>query len=141
MELKDKDLLYKLFAELPDEHSPLNFNERVMLKIHKEAALREKKRMFLEFAGYASGCAAILVASYLVVFFLDVSLEMPKIKPLGWSFPALDYDFFGTQSFRFSLFIGGAALVLLFIDSKIRHYIKKIKDKKTNSGEPSLQTT
>jgi hypothetical protein len=129
MESNDKDSLFQLFAGMPDEQLPFNFNEKVMRKVRAEAASREKKRKYLEFFGYASGIVAVLAVSVFVFYFYEISIELPKSELPAWSFPKPDFGLLQSPSFHFSLFIGVAALFLLIVDSSIRRHIEKTRNK------------
>ena len=123
--MKNKDKLYQLFAGLSDETLPVDFNEKVMKKIRKEAIWQKKKRKYIEICGYASGIVIMLFACALVFHFYDVSIELPTFELPAWSFPKPDLGLFKSQSFHFSLFIATAALFLIIIDSTIRRKIEK----------------
>jgi len=127
MEPKDKDLLHQLFAGMPDETLPLYFNEKVMGKIRKEAVSRVIKRKYKEIFGYVAGGIVMLTIYALILFFFDISIELPTIDLHNWSFPRPDYELFKSQPFYISVFIGIVALFLLIVDSSIRRYIEKNK--------------
>ena len=123
METNENDRWRQLFAGMPDEALPLDFNEKVMVRIEMEAVLREKKRRYWEILGYASGFAAMLITCVVAFFYFDVSFQMPEKEPFMWSFPRLDPDLLTSPSFALSFKIGALALFLLIIDSTIRRHI------------------
>ena len=125
MEPKENDRWRNLFAGMPDEALPLDFNEKVMVRIEKEATLREKKRRYWEIFGYASGFAAMLTTCVIAFYYFDISLQITEIESFAWSFPELDLDLFTSPSFTLSFKIGALALFLLITDSTIRRHIKK----------------
>ena len=125
MESKDKDILHQLFAGMTDETLPLGFNAKVMQKIHEEDAIREKKRKYREFFGFAAAIVAMTVVAVFIFFYFEISIEWPKLELPSWSFPKPDVGLLKSPSFHFSLFIGLAALFLLIVDSAIRHAIEK----------------
>ena len=130
MEPKDNDILHQLFAGMTDEALPYGFNAKVMRKVHEAAAIREKKRKYLEFFGYAMGFVAMAVVAVLIFFYFDISIELPRLELPSWSFPKPDYELLKSQSFHFSLFVGTAALFLLIVDSSIRRAIEKRNTKR-----------
>jgi len=119
-EPEEQDILHRLFVVMPYEKLPDDFNERVMHRIQKENALREKKRKYLEIGGYASGIAAMLTICLLVIHFLDITIQFPKIELSVRSFPKLSLELFDSPSFQLSVFIGVITLFLLMVDSTIR---------------------
>jgi len=130
--MKDKDPLYRLFVEMPDELLPLDFDTKVMKKIRQEAVLREKRRKYGEILGYASGVVAMIAACVFVFYYYDISFELPrwefpKFELHNWSFPKPDFELFRSQSFLLSMYTGVAALFLLIVDSTIRRKIEKNK--------------
>ena len=125
MEPKDKDILHHLFAGMTDETLPYDFNVKVMRKVHEEAAIREKKRKYGEFLGFASAIVAMAVVAVLMFYYFDISIEWPNLELPTWSFPKPDYELLKSQSFHLSLFIGITALFLLIVDSTIRRSIEK----------------
>jgi len=129
MESKDKDLLQSLFVGIPDEALPIDLNEKVMLKVKKEAALREQKRKYLELTGYASGIVAMLAVCVIVFSYFEIAIELPTFDFFTRSFSTVDNEFFKSQSFLFSAYIGCITLFLLIVDSKIRHNIEKKRNK------------
>ena len=131
MESKNNDLWHNLFAGVHDEELPFNFNEKVMLKIQKEVALRDKKRKYLEIFGYASGIVAMLVVCVFVFSYFEISFELPAFNLSAWTFPMPDYELFKSQSFLFSVYIGSIALFLLIVDSSIRRTIEKNRNKQS----------
>ena len=125
MESKDKDILHQLFAGMTDETLPYGFNAKVMRKIHEEAVIREKKRKYREFFGFASAIVVMAVVAVLIFFYFDISIEWPKFELPSWSFPKPDFGLLKSPSFHFSLNIGIAALFLLIVESTIRRAIEK----------------
>lgn len=129
MKLKDKDIMHELFASIPDESLPFNLNEKVMVKIQQEALFRRKRNRRREIFGYASGVVAMLALCVLILYYIGVPFEMPKLESHAWAFPKPDYGVFRSQSFILSVYVGILALFLLVADSLIRHHIEKTKHK------------
>ena len=129
MESKDKDLLQNLFVGIPDEALPIDLNEKVMFKVRKEAALCVQKRKYLELTGYASGIVAMLAVCVFVFSYFEIAIELPKFDFFARSFSTIDYEFFKSQPFLFSVYIGCITLFLLIVDSKIRLNIEKKRNK------------
>jgi len=127
MESNDKDIFRQLFAGMPDEVLSMDFNEKVMRKVRVEAALREKKRKYLEVFGYITMGIVMMAVGALILYYFDISIVLPSLDLRNWSFPKPDYELFTSQSFLFSVYIGVLALFLLIIDSTIRRYIEKNK--------------
>ena len=126
--MEDKDILYQLFAGMPDEMLPENFNEKVMRKVMVESAFRVKKRKYREFFWYASGIIAMLTIGVFILIFYEISIEVPQLELPVWTFPKPDYELFKSQSFHLSIWIGIVALFLLIVDSIIRRNIEKSKN-------------
>ncbi|MDR2913660.1 MAG: hypothetical protein LBV74_02310 [Tannerella sp.] len=131
MKPKNKDILHDLFAGIPDEVLPFGFNEKAMLKIQKEAEIREKRHRYLEIFGYVSGIVVMLAVCVFVLHSMGISFELPKIEIElhTWSFPKPDFNIFRSQSFVLSVYVGVLALFLLIIDSIIRRHIEKTRHK------------
>ena len=129
MEPKEKDIMYELFAEIPDEQLPFNFNEKVMLRIQRKALLREKRNKQLEIFGYISGAVAMIAVCIYTLHYMGVSIELPELKRTTWTFHKPDYNIFSSRPFILGLYIGISALFLLIIDSKIRRHIEKTRHK------------
>jgi len=123
----DKDIFRQLFAGMPDEVLPMDFNEKVMRKVRKEAALREKRRNYMEVFGYITMGIVMMAVGALILYYFDIPIALPSLDLRNWSFPKPDYELFTTQSFLFSVYIGVLALFLLIIDSTIRRHIEKNK--------------
>jgi hypothetical protein len=121
------DKLRDWFAGLPDETLPFHLNEKVMDKVHLIASVREKRNKRREIAGYITGGVVMLTACVLILAYMGVSFEIPSFDPSVWSFPALDFGMFKSQSFLISLHIGGLALILLISDFFIRRHIENHK--------------
>lgn len=127
MKPKDKDRMREWFADMPDETLPFDFNEKLMVRIEREATVREKRNKRWAIFGYTSGAVAMLTVCVAVLYYMGISFEWPAIEPRTWTFPKADYDIFGSQSFLFSVYVGMLALFLLILDSVIRHRIGKTK--------------
>lgn len=129
MKPNDKDRMREWLADIPDETLPFNFNDKVMTRIYREAALREKRNKRWAIFGYISGGVAMMVVCVLILYGMGVSFEMPAIETHAWTFPKPDYSLFHSRSFLLSLYVGILALFLLVMDSLIRHRIEKTKHK------------
>ena len=130
MESNNKDILQRLLAGMPDETLPVSFNEQVMRKVREAAALRAKRRKYMEILGYVSGFVAMLAVCVFTFMYFDISIALPDMEwDLGLrnSFPQPDYELFGSPSFLFSLYVGIVALFLLIVDSTIRRKIERNK--------------
>jgi hypothetical protein len=126
MESIEKDRLRELFSGMPDEPLPLNFNEKVMSGVRREALRREKRRKQQEVFGYVAGTVAMAGICVLMFHFMGIPLELPELKlPCVRPFFQPDFSMFRSQSFILSVFTGMSALFLLIIDSIIRHHTGK----------------
>ena len=121
--MKDKDFFSVLFAGLTDEILPPDFNEKVMLRIQKEAVLQEKKRRYYELFGYIAGGVATLAACVLIFIYYDIKLPVFAFPVL--TFPRFEPEVFTSPSFTLSLQVGIMALLLLIVDSTIRRHLSR----------------
>jgi hypothetical protein len=112
-----------LFADMPDETLPCDFNEKVMSRVQKEVALREKKRRFYELCGYIAGGMATFAVCILIFALYDIPFELPEIVFPVFEFPKFDPEIFTSPSFTLSLQVGVIALLLLIIESTIRRFM------------------
>jgi hypothetical protein len=110
MKLNEKDRMHELFSGMQDEPLPLNFKEKVMSVIRREALRREKRNKQLEVFGYVTGTVAMTAVCIFILHYMGISFELPE---------------FNRQSSMLSIFTGTSALFLLIIDSIIRRQIEK----------------
>jgi hypothetical protein len=110
---------------MPDERLPLNFNEKIMRMIHKEALRRERRNRYWEIFGYTSAVLLMAAVCIFILYRMGVTFEIPDIEPRTWSFPRPDFSVFKSRSFILNLYVGILALFLLIVDSTIRRYIEK----------------
>ena len=129
MKPENKDQMRELFSQIEDERLPFNFNEKVMLKVRKEALLREKRKKRWEIFGYISGAVVMLFVCVILLYSMGISFDLPEFEPRTWVFPKPDFTIFGSQSFTLSVYVGVLALLLLIADSTIRRHIEKTKQK------------
>jgi hypothetical protein len=121
--------LYDMFSEIPDESLPNRFNEKLMLKINKEAIRHKRKMQIRSFTGYASIVVFMLLTAAGLFLYFGFSFEIPEIKIENIAFSKPSINSFKNTGFHLSLYIGTLALSLLIFDSIIRRHIKKIKHK------------
>ena len=132
METENNGLMRKLFSEISNESLPFDFNEKVMMKVHKKALLQKRRHNFFEIFGYLFSAIAMMGVCAYVLYTMGVTFQFPTFQfPAfeipSWSFFEFDFSLFQSQSFWFSLYAGTVMLFLLIIDSIIRHYIEKTK--------------
>jgi hypothetical protein len=120
----EKDKMHELFSGMRDEPLPLNFNEKVMSRICREALRCEKRNKWLEISGYVSGAVAMIAVCVFIFYRMGISIEFPAFELPAGSFFQSGFSIFKSQSFALSIFVGILALFLLIIDSFIRRHIE-----------------
>lgn len=116
----NKDILENLFNQVPNERLSDNFRSKLMIKIQAEAirAHRRKERLGLLCVIIASLIMlAMAVISFFYCFNWDVNNLQKQQSPI--------FSFSVITEFPLYLFIGIAALLLLFGDYLARRYFKK----------------
>jgi hypothetical protein len=125
LEPNEKDIMRGLFAGMPDEQLPPEFNAKVMHRIRREALRRRKRNRCWEIFGYASAAVFMTAVCIFIFYRMGITFKMPEMDLRVWSFPRPDFGIFKSRSFFFSLYIGILALFLLIVDSVIRRHAGK----------------
>ncbi len=122
---KRKDMMYGLFAGMSNESLPEGFNEKVMLKVRKEAKQRKMRYRYLNILGYISGAIAVIALCLFALRYTGVSFPVNEYRDFVSFVSPFQMDMFNSPSFLFSLYIGGLALILLITDLMIRRHMEK----------------
>lgn len=124
-----KDILVKLFREMPDEQFPSGFRSNLMLRIQSEAVrIQKRKERLVILCVILASLFMILTALFLLVFsFSSDTIDLSRliVPQLQWPrFFELDQT-----SVHFYTYVGLLVLVLLIADNRIRHAFLKKKEK------------
>jgi hypothetical protein len=125
MKTEDKDIMRKLFAQLPDEQLPPAFNSSIMKEIRLNAAGKERISKMKNILGYVF-CGAIMIT--VCVFALRYTVfpvEFPDWQSCLQLFEKPDFEALKSPSFLFSLYIGMLALLLLVAETLLRRRYHK----------------
>ena len=108
------DILEKLFNQLPEEELPASFRLNVMQQITSEAAKVQKRNERVVIASLGMlGMAIALILYY---------IGLPETAEIQIRWPQID-----TGIFSFYFYIGILALLLLFLDYRLRKLFHKGK--------------
>jgi hypothetical protein len=125
MKTEDKDTMRNLFAQLPDEQLPCDFNRKMMEKVNREAARNKKIAAIKDILGYVL-CGVIMTAAcVLVLHFTGFSLKLPDIQFCDRPFETPDFGVLKSPAFLFGFYIGLLAFLLLVADSMLRRHFHK----------------
>ena len=113
------DILEKLFNQLPEEELPASFRLKVMQQITSEAAKVQKRNERF-------GLAAVVIASLgmlgMAIALILYYIGLPETAEIQIRWPQID-----TGIFSFYFYIGILALLLLFLDYRLRKLFHKGK--------------
>ncbi|WP_288208069.1 hypothetical protein [uncultured Parabacteroides sp.] len=113
------DILEKLFNQLPEEELPASFRLNVMQQITSEAAKVQKRNERF-------GLAAVVIASLgmlgMAIALILYYIGLPETAEIQIRWPQID-----TGIFSFYFYIGILALLLLFLDYRLRKLFHKGK--------------
>ncbi|WP_075559013.1 hypothetical protein [Parabacteroides timonensis] len=113
------DILEKLFSQLPEEELPASFRLNVMQQITSEAAKVQKRNERF-------GLAAVVIASLgmlgMAIALILYYIGLPETAEIQIRWPQID-----TGIFSFYFYIGILALLLLFLDYRLRKLFHKGK--------------
>ena len=113
------DILEKLFNQLPEEELPASFRLNVMQQITSEAAKVQKRNARF-------GLAAVVIASLgmlgMAIALILYYIGLPETAEIQIRWPQID-----TGIFSFYFYIGILALLLLFLDYRLRKLFHKGK--------------
>ncbi|MDR2146859.1 MAG: hypothetical protein LBE91_10420 [Tannerella sp.] len=128
--MKIEDTMRKLFAQLPEEQLPPDFNRNMMEKIRLEAVKRAKVEKLKNILGYVLGGVIMVTAAVLAFYFTGFKFQLPEFdlpdfSSLRWTFAKPDWEVLKSPSFLFSFYIGALALLLLVADSMLRRRYHK----------------
>jgi hypothetical protein len=118
--ISDKQL-QELFKKITLDTPSIGFTENLMLRIEKEAAKEQKKRILITFGQIAAGIAAMILLPALAIYLCG--LFIPEFTfAFSFSFPKIDLDFDANL-----IAIGLSVLFLLMVDTLCRKYISERK--------------
>ena len=113
------DIPEKLFNQLPEEELPASFRLNVMQQITSEAAKVQKRNERF-------GLAAVVIASLgmlgMAIALILYYIGLPETAEIQIRWPQID-----TGIFSFYFYIGILALLLLFLDYRLRKLFHKGK--------------
>lgn len=113
------DILEKLFAQLPEEELPTSFRMNVMRQIAHEAAKAQKQ-------SERFGLAAVIIASLamlgITAYLIHYYIGLPEMGGLQIRWSKID-----STIFSFYSYIGLLALLLLWLDYRMRKVFHKEK--------------
>ena len=113
------DILEKLFNQLPEEELPASFRLNVIQQITSEAAKVQKRNERF-------GLAAVVIASLgmlgMAIALILYYIGLPETAEIQIRWPQID-----TGIFSFYFYIGILALLLLFLDYRLRKLFHKGK--------------
>lgn len=125
----EKDILVKLFREMPDEQLPSGFRNNLMLRIQSETIrVQKRKERFVILCVVFASLIMILTALFLLVFnFSSDTVDFSRLIMPQLQWPS--FFEFDQTSVHFYTYVGLLVLALLIADNRIRHSFFKKKEK------------
>lgn len=111
------DILEKLFAQLPEEELPVSFRQNVMQQVAREAAKAQRRS---ERWGLAAVITTSLVLLGMTAYLIHYYIGFPEDTGRNTQWPKIDSGLFSFYSY-----IGLLALLLLWLDYRLREAFRK----------------
>lgn len=112
--------LRQLFSQLPREELSPAFNQEVMKRIFQEKSIRQRRNQWIIWG--ATSLSSLSIIGLCILLFRYLSIDLSKYFQGIFQFPSLP-----ESSWSPYIFIGGVAMLLLFLDNFVRKSLLKHK--------------